>query len=41
MLIEFIGIMFFAYLMGNVSTYLNNFQLKEEASNEKEIELNK
>lgn len=41
MFIEFIGIMFFAYLMGNVSTYLTNFQLKEEAANERENELNK
>ena len=41
MFIEFIGILFFAYLMGNVSTYLTNFQLKEEAANEREIELNK
>jgi Ion transport protein/Cyclic nucleotide-binding domain len=41
MFIEFVGIMFFAYLMGNVSTYLTNFQLKEESANEKENELNK
>lgn len=41
MIIEFIGIMFFAYLMGNVSNYLSNFQLSEETANERERELEK
>ncbi|OMJ71118.1 hypothetical protein SteCoe_30750 [Stentor coeruleus] len=39
MCIEFVGIMFFAYLMGNVSNYLSNFQLTDETANEREREL--
>lgn len=41
MIIEFIGIMFFAYLMGNVSNYLSNFQLSDENTNERERDLEK
>ena len=41
MIIEFVGIMFFAYLMGNVSNYLSNFQLSDETANERERDLEK
>lgn len=40
MFIEFLGIMFFAYLMGSLSSYLAKYSAKKDAVNIRENELN-
>lgn len=41
MIIEFLGIMFFAYLMGHVNTYISNIDKKHEALKKRENDLDK
>jgi hypothetical protein len=41
MVVQFLGIMFFAYLMGNVSSIITNINMREQAMSKRETELDK